>query len=121
MGLFLYFLVSLFYAVSTSVTALIILRLGQGVAAAMVLPVAQAYVGEMIPPDREGRLMGLFNVSLFGGLSAGPVLGGSYKRLAFHPGFLCRAWEFLLFWGFSCALSCCHRNERQRPFHMNQQ
>ena len=79
MGLFLYFLVSLFYAASTSVTALIILRLGQGVAAAMVLPVAQAYVGEMIPPDREGRLMGLFNVSLFGGLSAGPVLGGFIK------------------------------------------
>lgn len=79
MGLFLYFLVSLFYAVSTSVTALIILRLGQGFASAMVLPVAQAYVGEMIPPDREGRLMGLFNISLFSGLSAGPVLGGFIK------------------------------------------
>ena len=78
-GLFLYFLVSLFYAASTSVTALIILRLGHGFASAMVLPVAQAYVGEMIPPDREGRLMGLFNVSLFGGLSAGPVLGGLIK------------------------------------------
>jgi DHA1 family multidrug resistance protein-like MFS transporter len=78
-GLFLYFLVSLFYAVSDSVTALILLRLGQGFASAMVLPVAQAYVGEMIPPNQEGRLMGLFNISLFGGLSAGPVMGGIIK------------------------------------------
>jgi len=75
-GLFLYFLVSLFYAVSDSVASLILLRLGQGFASAMVLPVAQAYVGEMIPPNQEGRLMGLFNISLFGGLSAGPVMGG---------------------------------------------
>lgn len=78
-GLFLYFLVSLFYAVSDSVAALILLRLGQGFASAMVLPVAQAYVGEMIPPNQEGRLMGLFNISLFGGLSAGPVMGGLIK------------------------------------------
>lgn len=78
-GLFLYFLVSLFYVVSESVAALIVLRLGQGFASAMVLPVAQAYVGEMIPPKQEGRLMGLFNISLFGGLSAGPVMGGLIK------------------------------------------
>jgi DHA1 family multidrug resistance protein-like MFS transporter len=78
-GLFIYFLVSLFYAISNSVGALVILRLGQGFASAMVLPVAQAYVGEMIPPSQEGRLMGLFNVSLFGGLSAGPVMGGMIK------------------------------------------
>ena len=54
-GLFLYFLVSLFYAASKSVEALILLRLGQGFASAMVLPVAQAYVGEMIPSGQEGR------------------------------------------------------------------
>lgn len=78
-GLFFYFLVSLFYAASKSVEALILLRLGQGFASAMVLPVAQAYVGEMIPPGQEGRVMGLFNISLFGGLSAGPVMGGLIK------------------------------------------
>ena len=81
-GLFLYFLVSLFYAVSDSVAALILLRLGQGFASAMVLPVAQAYVGEMIPPNQEGRLMGFFNISLFGGLSAGPVISGLIKDWA---------------------------------------
>ncbi|MCD6295025.1 MAG: MFS transporter [Deltaproteobacteria bacterium] len=78
-GLFLYFLVSLFYAASKSVAALILLRLGQGFASAMVIPVAQAYVGEMIPSGQEGRVMGLFNISLFSGLSAGPVMGGLIK------------------------------------------
>ena len=78
-GLFLYFLVSLFYAASKSVEALILLRLGQGFASAMVIPVAQAYVGEMIPSGQEGRVMGLFNISLFSGLSAGPVMGGLIK------------------------------------------
>ena len=78
-GLFLYFVVSLFYAASKSVEALVLLRLGQGFASAMVLPVAQAYVGEMIPPHQEGRLMGVFNISLFGGLSAGPLMGGLIK------------------------------------------
>ena len=45
----------------------------------MVLPIAQAYVGEMIPSGQEGRVMGLFNISLFVGLSAEPVMGGLIK------------------------------------------
>ena len=78
-GLFLFFLLSLLYTLSKGVGALILLRLGQGFASAMVLPVAQAYVGTITPPDKEGRVMGLFNISLYGGLSIGPVLGGVVK------------------------------------------
>ncbi len=103
LGLFLYFLVSLFYAASKSVEALILLRLGQGFASAMVLPVAQAYVGDMIPPDQEGRLMGLFNISLFGGLSMGPVLGGLIKDwLNIQASFTCMG--ILTFVGFLLCL-----------------
>jgi MFS family permease len=78
-GLFLYFLLSLLYAVSNGVWPLVLLRLGQGFASAMILPVAQAYVGMITPEQREGRLMGIFNMSIYGGLSAGPVLGGLVK------------------------------------------
>jgi len=78
-GLFIYFLTSLLYIVSKSVETLILLRLGQGFASAMILPVAQAYVGEITPKGKEGRVMGLFNVSLYGGLSSGPVMGGMVK------------------------------------------
>jgi len=75
-GLFFYFLLSLVYTTSKSVEALIALRLGQGFASAMILPVAQAYVGMITPSHKEGRIMGLFNISLYGGLSLGPLLGG---------------------------------------------
>ncbi len=75
-GLFVYSLVSLLYVASRSVEALILLRLAQGTASAMILPVAQAYVGLITPARQEGRVMGLFNMSLYIGLSAGPVLGG---------------------------------------------
>jgi len=75
-GLFLYFALSLLYAASDDVLTLILLRLGHGFASAMILPVAQAYVGLITPENKEGRIMGLFNLSLYLGLSAGPLLGG---------------------------------------------
>ncbi len=80
-GLFIYFFLSLLYAASSSVESLILLRLGQGFASAMILPVAQAYVGMITPIQKAGRMMGLFNMSLYGGLSIGPLLGGVLKDL----------------------------------------
>ncbi len=75
-GLLLYFFASVAYIFSRDVNALILVRFFQGIAAAMIMPVAQAYVGEITPRGQEGFMMGLLNVSLYGGLSAGPVLGG---------------------------------------------
>ena len=78
-GLLLYFVLSILYSISNGIWHLIFLRLTQGFASAMILPVAQAYVGIITPESYEGRIMGLFNVSLYGGLSAGPVIGGIVK------------------------------------------
>jgi len=75
-GLFIYFSLSLLYAAAKNVETLILLRLAHGFASAMILPVAQAYVGEMTPEQKEGRVMGFFNLSLYCGLSVGPLLGG---------------------------------------------
>ncbi len=75
-GLFCYALVSVAFIVFTQVYQLIIIRFFQGVASAMVMPVIQAYVGDITPKGREGFVMGLFNMSLFFGLSLGPVAGG---------------------------------------------
>ena len=80
-GLFLYCIISAFYFSAESVWALIAIRLGHGFASAMILPVAQAYVGLIVPGSKEGRIMGLFNIALYGGLSFGPVLGGVIKDL----------------------------------------
>ena len=78
-GLLVYFLASIAYMFSHDVNSLICVRFFQGIAAAMILPVAQAYIGEITPRGQEGFMMGLLNLSLYGGLSAGPVLGGIAK------------------------------------------
>ncbi|MFC1885089.1 MFS transporter [Thermodesulfobacteriota bacterium] len=80
-GLFCYCIISIFYFFADSVWSLVTIRLGHGFASAMILPVAQAYVGLIVPKSKEGRMMGLFNVALYGGLSFGPVLGGVVKDL----------------------------------------
>jgi len=76
-GLLGYFLVSIAFAFSESVEIFILIRFLQGIASAMILPVAQAYVGEITPAQKEGFTMGLFNMSLYAGLSLGPAVGGA--------------------------------------------
>ena len=78
-GLLAYFLVSIAYVSSTNVNFFILIRFLQGIASAMILPVAQAYIGEITPKHKEGFMMGLFNVSLYAGLSIGPIVGGMAK------------------------------------------
>ena len=102
-GLFIYFALSLLYAASEDVLTLILLRLGHGFASAMILPVAQAYVGLITPVNKEGKIMGLFNLSLYIGLSAGPLLGGIVKDMYnIQVSFLCMAG--LTFVGFFLCL-----------------
>jgi len=75
-GLLGYALVSIAFIFFTSVESLIIIRFFQGVAFAMIMPVTNAYVGDITPKGREGFYMGLFSLSIFGSLSIGPLLGG---------------------------------------------
>jgi MFS family permease len=75
-GLFAYTVVSLLYILSNRVESLIAVRFIQGIASAMIMPAVQAYVGDITPPQREGFTMGLFNMSMFLGLSIGPLIGG---------------------------------------------
>lgn len=62
-------------------TQLILIRSLQGAFAAMHLPVAQAYVGDITPKGSEGAWMGRFNAVLFASLGSGPVLGGMITDL----------------------------------------
>lgn len=75
-GLFFYTLISLAFVFFNSVNSLIAIRFIQGIASAMIMPVSQAYVGDITPPGREGYYMGLFNMSIFISLSIGPLTGG---------------------------------------------
>ncbi|UCF92571.1 MAG: MFS transporter [Desulfobacterales bacterium] len=75
-GLFAYMLISLGFIFSNDLNTLIIIRFFHGIASAMLMPVIQAYIGDITPSGSEGSTMGLFNMSLFCGLSLGPLIGG---------------------------------------------
>ena len=75
-GLLLYSLISLLYILAGKVYHLTAVRLMHGLASAMVVPVAMAYIGEAAEKGKEGRAMGAFNLALLLGTGAGPFLGG---------------------------------------------
>jgi MFS family permease len=102
-GLFSYAVISVAFIFSTGVESLIVIRFIQGITSAMIMPVVQAYVGDITPAGKEGWVMGLFNMSLFIGLSAGPLIGGGIKdRFSLNGAFVCRGALSLV--GFALSL-----------------
>jgi len=75
-GLLLYSLISLLYTLAGKVYHLTAVRLVHGLASAMVVPVAMAYIGEVAEKGKEGSAMGAFNLALLLGTGSGPFLGG---------------------------------------------
>ena len=89
-GLFSYAVISVLFILSKGVESLIVIRFVQGITSAMIMPVVQAYVGDITPLGREGWVMGLFNMSMFIGLSAGPLIGGLIKdHFSLQGAFVC--------------------------------
>ena len=76
-GLLIYSLTSLGYIWGNSISQLTLVRLIQGSAAGMIIPIAQAYVGDIAPEGEEGTWMGYFNAAFFTGFGCGPVMGGA--------------------------------------------
>ncbi|OQY52713.1 MAG: MFS transporter [Desulfobacteraceae bacterium 4572_89] len=89
-GLATYAVSSIAFVFSTSVEDLILIRFIQGAGSAMVMPVVQAYVGEITPEGSEGYSMGLFNLSMFLSLSLGPLMGGFINDIwSMDAAFIC--------------------------------
>ena len=89
-GFFAYALISVAFIYSDAVNTLIVIRFFHGIASAMLMPVIQAYIGDITPSGREGTTMGLFNMSMFLGLSLGPLIGGVIKdSFSLQASFIC--------------------------------
>lgn len=102
-GLLAYALISIGFILSKNVETLIIIRFIQGISSAMLIPVIQAYVGDITPEGSEGLSMGMFNMSMFFGLSVGPLAGGMInEHFSLNTSFLCMG--ILAFLGFSLCL-----------------
>jgi len=75
-GLGLFTIVSPLYAIATNVYQLMLVRFLQGMAAAMLVPVAMSAIGDLSPRGKEGFIMGSFTSAFFAGLGFGPLIGG---------------------------------------------
>lgn len=103
LGLLSYTLISFAFILSRNIETLIVIRFVQGIASAMIMPVTQAYVGDITPVGNEGFSMGLFNLSVFFGLSIGPLAGGLIKdTYSLNAAFGCMG--FFAFIAFGMAL-----------------
>lgn len=76
-GLLIYAIISLGYIWADNVSQLTLVRLIQGAAAGMIIPIAQAYVGDISPEGEEGKWMGYFHAAFFTGFGIGPLMGGA--------------------------------------------
>jgi DHA2 family multidrug resistance protein len=67
---------SLFCSLATSVTALVIFRVIQGLGGGALQPTAQAILFESFPVEKRGQAMALFGIGAMVGPALGPTLGG---------------------------------------------
>ena len=75
-GLFIFTVTSFAYIWANSIASLMAVRFIQGAAAAMVMPISQAYIGDIAPEGQEGKWLGVFNSTFIAGFGFGPLMGG---------------------------------------------
>ncbi|WP_079529567.1 MFS transporter [Halobacillus hunanensis] len=75
MGISAFFILSLFYFLSISIYALIVLRLVQGIALGMATTATGTIVAEVIPSSRNGEGIGYFSMSVVLATAIGPLIG----------------------------------------------
>jgi len=91
-GMVLYAVLGVLYALTTSVWQLVVLRAVQGVASALVWPVAETLIVESVRPEFRTRALSLYVIASNVGNIVGPVIGGAAyevsKRLYASQGVL---------------------------------
>lgn len=75
-GLIAYSIISIGYILATDVSHLALVRLLQGVAGAVTIPIAMAYLGDLSPEGEEGKWQGYATAAFFSGFGFGPLMGG---------------------------------------------
>jgi MFS family permease len=75
-GLCLIIPVSWGYILAKNPAQLVGVRLCHGLAAAMVVPLVDAYVGDIVPDGQEGRYVGRLSIAMLAGFGMGPLVGG---------------------------------------------
>jgi len=105
LGMAVYAITSILFALSESWFQLLIFRLLQGVASAMVWPPATALVADLTPAGKRGTAMGIYNSISMSGWVIGPAVGGGIQWYARNVMMLEQLESFRLPFYFSAALS----------------
>ena len=93
---------ALLYFVPAGVAGLIVARLFLGAGEGAVYTAGSAWVVDMAPPERRGRIIGLYGLAIWGGLALGPAIG----ELILH------ATDFEAVWAFAAAAPLARRRDR---------
>ena len=75
LGALLVSLSGLLYLPHLGIPGLILARLVLGAGEGAVYTAGSAWIVDMAPPQRRGRILGLYGLAVWGGLSIGPLLG----------------------------------------------
>lgn len=76
LGILLFTISTFLIIFSNSITSLIILRVFQGLASAMIFGTSLAIITSVFEPGERGKAMGINITAVYLGLSLGPVIGG---------------------------------------------
>ncbi|WP_205747336.1 MFS transporter [Desulfopila sp. IMCC35006] len=88
-GLAVYTLGSGLAALANSAAVLIGLRVVQGLGAAMFITTGMAILTSIFPPNKRGRVIGIYVAAVYIGLSVGPFVGGMLtQHFGWHSIFL---------------------------------
>lgn len=75
----------LLYLPSAGIAGLIFARLLLGIGEGSVYTAGSAWIVDLAPEERRGRILGLYGLGVWGGLSIGPLLGEAiYHAAGFH-------------------------------------
>ena len=78
------------YLLPLGVAGLIVARLVLGAGEGTVFTAGSAWIVDLAPPDRRGRVIGLYGLAVWGGLSVGPLVG----ELLLHAAGYTAVWIF---------------------------
>jgi MFS family permease len=65
----------LLYLPSLGIAGLLVARLILGAGEGAVYTAGSAWIVDLAPPERRGRVLGLYGLAVWGGLSVGPLVG----------------------------------------------
>lgn len=81
-------ILSIVYIFVTDPVLFVVLRFGEGIVAASVLPSARAIVAQSVPTERQGEAYGIFGAFMNAGFLLGPAIGGLVASYGYASAFV---------------------------------